>query len=209
MMTKKLAVGAVAAGMLALPAAAVADSAVVGATALVGPTNQTALAQPSGLGPIATPLGACATHLRWVKPLGPAGGHYVGTCLPHPHWVPARGPAGGHYDYAASSCVRWVGPRGPAGGHYVNTCPPQPRWVPARGPAGGHYDYDAGASAIKSSTRPTAQPAQASGAPSWGLDWGSAGIGAATVLGALAIALAAITGLRRRRIARPPALSTH
>jgi hypothetical protein len=208
MMTKKLAVGAVAAGMLALPAAAVAAPAVVGATALVGPTNQTALAQPSGLGPIATPLGAC-THVRWVKPLGVEGGHYVGTCPQQPSWVLARGPAGGHYDYAASSCVRWVRPRGTEGGHYVGTCLPQPRWVPARGPAGGHYDYYAGASAIQSSTRPTAEPAQASGAPSWGLDWGSAGLGAATVLGALAIALAAITGLRRRRIARPQALSTH
>ena len=166
MMTKKLAVGAVAAGMLALPAAAVAAPAVVGATALVGPTNQTALAQLSGLGPIATPLGAC-THVRWVKPLGVEGGHYVGTC------------------------------------------PQQPSWVPARGPAGGHYDYYAGESAIQSSTRPTAEPAQASGAPSWGLDWRSAGLGAATVLGALAIALAAITGLRGRRIARPRALSTH
>jgi hypothetical protein len=208
MMTKKLALAAVAAGMLALPAAAVADSAIAGATPLVGLANHTALAQPFGLGPVATPLGACTTHVRWVKPRGVEGGHYDAAC-PQPSWVPARGAEGGHYDYAATSCVRWVPPRGTEGGHYVGTCLPQPRWVPARGPAGGHYDYYAGASAIQSSTRPTAEPAQASGAPSWGLDWGSAGLGAATVLGALAIALAAITGLRRRRIARPRALSTH
>lgn len=208
MMTKKLGVAAVAAGMLALPAAAVADSAIAGATPLVGLANQTVLAQPFGLGPVATPLGACTAHVRWVKPLGAEGGHYDAAC-PQPSWVPARGAEGGHYDYAASSCVRWVPPRGTEGGHYVGTCVPQPRWVPARGPAGGHYDYYAGASAIQSSTRPTAEPAQARGAPSWGLDWGSAGLGAATVLGALAIALAAITGLRRRRIARPRALSTH
>jgi hypothetical protein len=40
-------------------------------------------------------------------------------------------------------------------------------------------------------------------APSSGLDWGSAGIGAAAVVGAFAIAAAGILGLRRRRIARP------
>jgi hypothetical protein len=200
MMTKKLAVAAVATGMLSIPAAAVADSP-VGATALVDRANPTALAQ---LAPIATPLGACA-HVRWVKPLGPGGGHYVAACPQQPSWVPARGPGGGHYDYASSSCVRWVRGRGPAGGYYVGTCSPQPRWVPARGPGGGHYDY-VGASTTQRSTGPTAAPAQAKGAPSWGLDWGSAGIGAATVLGALAIALAAITGLRRR--ARPRALST-
>jgi hypothetical protein len=207
MMTKKLAVAAVAAGMLAVPAAAVADSAVVGAAALVGAHNQPVFAQPFGLGPIATPLGACITHVRWVKPLGVEGGHYVAAC-PQPRWVPARGPAGGHYDFAATSCVRWVRPRGVEGGHYVGTCSPQPRWVPAHGTQAGHYEYVSGASAIQNPTRPTAAPAQASGAPSWGLDWESAGIGATTVLGALAIALAAITGLRRRRIARPRALPT-
>jgi hypothetical protein len=35
-----------------------------------------------------------------------------------------------------------------------------------------------------------------------GLDWGSAGIGAAGGVGALAIALAGSTGMRRRRLAR-------
>jgi len=203
-MTKKLVVTVVAAGMLALPAAAVADSAVVGGSALVGANHQTVFAQPFGLGPIATPLGACDTHVRWVKPLGVEGGHYVAAC-PQPRWVPARGPAGGHYDFAATSCVRWVRPRGVEGGHYVGTCSPQPHWVPAHGTQGGHYDYVSGASPIQ---RPTGAPAQASGASSWGLDWGSAGIGATTVLGAFAIALAAITGLRRRRIARPRALPT-
>jgi hypothetical protein len=45
-------------------------------------------------------------------------------------------------------------------------------------------------------------------APASGLDWGSAGIGAAAGLGAFAIALALAGGLRRRRIARPRSLTT-
>ncbi len=204
-MTKKLAVGAVAATMLTIPGAglaAVADSAAVGATALASPANQIALAQPFGLAPVATRLGACMTHVRLVKARGPAGGHYAGTCSPQSRWVPAVGPAGGHYDYAANSCVRWVGARGPAGGHYVGTCSPQARWVPAHGPRGGHYVY-AGASTTQSSTKPTATATEESGAPSWGFDWESAGIGAAGIIGALALALAGISGLRSRRIAGP------
>jgi hypothetical protein len=47
----------------------------------------------------------------------------------------------------------------------------------------------------------------ASATPS-GLDWSSAGIGAAAVLGAFGIAAAGVVGLRRRRIARPGSLST-
>jgi hypothetical protein len=41
-----------------------------------------------------------------------------------------------------------------------------------------------------------------------GLDWGSAGIGAAAGIGAFASALALTAGLRRRRIARPRSLTT-
>jgi hypothetical protein len=201
MMIKKLAVGAVVAGALAVPAAAVADSAVVGGTPLVGPANQTVFAQPFGFGPIATPQGACVTRVRWVKPLGVGGGHYVSGC-PQPRWVPARGPGGGHYDFVATRCMRWVKPRGIDGGHYVGTCGPQPRWVPAHGPGGGHYVY-AGPLKTQSPTRPTATSTKASGAPSWDFDWGSAGIGAAGIIGALALALAAIGGLRVRRIAGP------
>jgi hypothetical protein len=56
-----------------------------------------------------------------------------------------------------------------------------------------------------SSTRVAAQPAHVVVAgPSSGLDWGSAGIGAAAGLGACGIALAGIGGLRRR-VARPAA----
>jgi hypothetical protein len=46
--------------------------------------------------------------------------------------------------------------------------------------------------------RPTAD------VPSSGFDWSSGGIGAAAGIGALAIALAGTTGMRRRRIARHP-----
>jgi hypothetical protein len=201
MMTKKLGVAAVAAGMLAVPAAAGADSAIAGATPLVGLANQTVLAQPLGLGPVATPSGACTTHVRWVPPRGTEGGHYDAACA-QPSWVPARGAEGGHYDYAGIGCVRWVPPRGTEGGHFVGTCSPQPRWVPAHGARGGHY-VDAGPLTTPSSTRPTATSTKASGALSWGFDWESAGIGAAIVLAGLAIALATTGGLRGRGIARP------
>jgi hypothetical protein len=191
MRTKKLlAVGAVAVGMLAIPPAA-----------LVGDANQSALAQPTAPRSVVTPVIACATHLRWVKPRGPEGGHYAVTCGHLPRWVPGRGAAGGHYAWRPSSCVRWVPGRGPASGKYAGTCGQQPPWVAGRGPGSGRYHYSA-ASAIESSTKPIASHTQASKAPSPRLDRGSAGI-AATVLGALAIALAAITGLRQRHITRP------
>ena len=138
MRTKKLlAIGAVAVGVLTIPAAAI-----------VGAANHTAAAQPTDLGPIVTPVSACAPHLRWVKSRGTEGGHYAGTCGHQPRWVPARGTEGGHYDWSKSSCVRWVPPRGTEGGHYAGTCGHQPRWVRARGAEGGHYDYSDGASAI-------------------------------------------------------------
>ena len=203
MLTRRIVISACALS-LAIPAAAIADPA-----ALVAPAGHSALAQPTDLGPIVAPLSGCMTHLRWVPARGPGGGHYDWSPSSCARWVPARGPGGGHYDSSPSSCVRYVSARGPGGGHYVDTCPGQPRYVSARGPGGGHYDYSSIASAIHGSTKPIApRPASHAGA-AWGLDWGSAGIGAATVLGALAIALAAITALRRRRIARPRALSTH
>ena len=177
MQTKQLlALGALAVGMATMPAAAIA-----GPAALVGPSGRSALAQPSDLGPIVAPLSGCVTHLRWVAPTGPANGHY---------------------DWSATNCARWVPARGPGGGHYESSCPGQPRYVAARGPGGGHYDYSSIASATPGSTEPIAlRPA--SHAAAWGFDWGSGGIGAATVLGAFAIVLAAITALRRRRIATP------
>jgi hypothetical protein len=46
-------------------------------------------------------------------------------------------------------------------------------------------------------------------APTSGLDWGSAGIGAAAAAGAFAIAVAGIVGLRRRRFARIGSLASH
>jgi hypothetical protein len=55
--------------------------------------------------------------------------------------------------------------------------------------------------------QPIAAPRAIASAPSSGLDWGSAGIGAAAVLGAFAIAAAGILGVRRRRVARPGSLT--
>jgi hypothetical protein len=52
-------------------------------------------------------------------------------------------------------------------------------------------------------TQPISSPRVVVSAPSSGLDWGSAGLGAAAVLGTFAIAAAGVLGLRRRRIARP------
>ena len=122
MRTKKLlAIGAVAVGVLTIPAAAI-----------VGAANHTAAAQPTDLGPIVTPVSACATHLRWVKPRGPAGGHYAGTCGHQLRWVPARGLEGGHYAWSSSSCVRWVKPRGAEGGHFARTRTPATLGVRAR-----------------------------------------------------------------------------
>jgi hypothetical protein len=56
--------------------------------------------------------------------------------------------------------------------------------------------------------QPITGPRAVASAPSSGLDWSSAGIGAAAALGAFAIAAAGILGLRRRRIARPGPLTT-
>jgi hypothetical protein len=52
--------------------------------------------------------------------------------------------------------------------------------------------------------QPATRSRAVASAPSSGLDWGSAGIGAAAGLGAFAIALAGI-GVLRRRVARPAA----
>jgi hypothetical protein len=56
---------------------------------------------------------------------------------------------------------------------------------------------------------PITRPHAVVDAPTSGLDWGSAGIGAAAVAGAFAIASAGIVGLRRRRIARIASLTSH
>jgi hypothetical protein len=50
--------------------------------------------------------------------------------------------------------------------------------------------------------QPITRPRAVTSAPSSGLDWGSAGIGAAAGIGTVAIALVAMGGLRRR-VARP------
>jgi hypothetical protein len=51
--------------------------------------------------------------------------------------------------------------------------------------------------------QPITGPHAVASAPPSGLDWSSAGIGAAAVVGACALALVGIGGLRRRRVARP------
>jgi hypothetical protein len=56
--------------------------------------------------------------------------------------------------------------------------------------------------------QPITGPRAVASAPPSGLDWSSAGIGAAAVLAAFGIAAAGIVGLRRRRIARPGSVTT-
>jgi len=206
--TPLLAVVAVASAvsMLRSPPVAIAAGGAARGAARGGSTSPSALAVPDDA-PVMFRLSACGTDLRWINGRGTEGGQYGGSCPP-PAWVPARGPAGVQYSPPAGSCVRWVAPRGVEGGHYISTCGPTPRWVPAIGPYGGHYDYAAGASAVQRTTKPIATHTQATGVPSWGFDWGSAGIGAATVVGTVAIGIAAVAEVRRRRIARPPSAIT-
>lgn len=56
---------------------------------------------------------------------------------------------------------------------------------------------------------PITRPHAVVDAPTSGLEWGSAGIGAAAAAGAFAIAVAGIVGLRRRRIARIGSVTSH
>jgi hypothetical protein len=58
------------------------------------------------------------------------------------------------------------------------------------------------------SPKPIARTRAVVNAPASGLDWGSAGIGGAAVVAAVAITLASIVGVRRRRTARPRPLIT-
>jgi hypothetical protein len=194
----------VAVVMLPSPPAAVAAGNAAGGAAGGGSAGPHALALPADA-PVPFPSDACGTTVLWVAPHGAERGHYTDSC-PHPAWVPARGPAGIRSSSATGSCVRWVAPRGVEGGHYVATCGQRPRWVPALGPAGGHYEY--AASAIAPTNTPITAQSQANEGPSWGFDWGSAGIGAATVFGAVAIGIATLTEVRRRRMARPPTAIT-
>jgi len=55
--------------------------------------------------------------------------------------------------------------------------------------------------------QPITRPPAVVATPASGFDWGSAGVGAAAVLGACAITLAAILGVRRRTV-RPRSLTT-
>jgi hypothetical protein len=55
--------------------------------------------------------------------------------------------------------------------------------------------------------QPITRPRAVASAPPSRLDWGSAGIGAVAGLGACAISLVGIGGLRRRRVARPGSLT--
>ncbi len=64
----------------------------------------------------------------------------------------------------------------------------------------------AGESTIQGSLRSDSSAAPAT---SSGFDWGSGGIGAAAGIGAFAIALAGSAGMRRRRVGRPPSVTSH
>jgi hypothetical protein len=68
--------------------------------------------------------------------------------------------------------------------------------TPAAGPPTWHTN-----------AQPITRPRAVVAAPASGFDWGSASIGAAVGLGACAIALGAIVGVRRR-LARPRSLTT-
>jgi hypothetical protein len=57
--------------------------------------------------------------------------------------------------------------------------------------------------------QPIGQPTAVVNTRSAGFDWGSAGIGAAAAIGALAIALAGTAGMRRRRPGPPGSVATH
>jgi hypothetical protein len=73
----------------------------------------------------------------------------------------------------------------------------------ARDAAAGRQIVATGPPTWPVTPQPLASPRVVASAPSSGLDWGSAGIGAAAVLGTVAIAAAGVLGMRRRRIARP------
>jgi hypothetical protein len=55
--------------------------------------------------------------------------------------------------------------------------------------------------------QPVTRPRVVASSASSGLDWGSAGIGAAAGVGACAISLVGVGGLRRRRVTRPESLT--
>jgi hypothetical protein len=79
----------------------------------------------------------------------------------------------------------------------------------ARDAAGGRPIVGAGPPTRPVTAHPISRPSAVVAAPGSGLDWDSAGIGAAAAAGAFAIALAGIAGVRRR-IARTASLGgTH
>jgi hypothetical protein len=73
----------------------------------------------------------------------------------------------------------------------------------ARDAAAGRQIVATGPPTWPVTPQPISSPRVVASAPSSGLDWGSAGVGAAAVLGTFAIGAAGVLGLRRRRIARP------
>ena len=81
--------------------------------------------------------------------------------------------------------------------------PPDLRSPDARDAAAGRQIAVAAPPTWPTSPQPITRPRVVVSAPDSGLDWPSAGIGAGTIIGALAIALVGSVGLRRRRIARP------
>ncbi len=81
--------------------------------------------------------------------------------------------------------------------------PPDLRSPDARDAAAGRRIVVSGAPTWPSSPQPITRPRVVVSAPDSGLDWASAGIGAAAVAGAIAFALVALAGLRHRRVARP------
>jgi hypothetical protein len=76
-----------------------------------------------------------------------------------------------------------------------------------RDAAEGHPVVGTGRPTWPENPQPITKPRAVASAPSSGLDWSSAGIGAAAAFGACAIALVGIAGLRRLRVARSGSLT--
>jgi hypothetical protein len=98
-----------------------------------------------------------------------------------------------------------INPHGPDARDAANrTQPPTDLRSPdARDAAASPQIVVSGPPTWPANPQPVTRPAVIVSASNSGLDWPSAGIGAGAVIGAFAIALAALAGLRHRRLARP------
>jgi hypothetical protein len=110
---------------------------------------------------------------------------------------------------APAAVAQPINPRSPDARHAAASTPRMTdlRSPDTRDPADGRQTVATGPPTWAVNPQPITKPRTIASTPSSGLDLGSAGIGAAAVLGAFAIAAAGILGVRRRRVARPGSLS--